>query len=73
MRALLAAAVACVAGAAVLIAIGGSDVVTFLGITLGGVAFVLVLSAVFYWIGRSEDRERAARERGAGAEGPPPV
>jgi hypothetical protein len=36
--------------------------VTFLGISLGGIAFVLVLTAAFYAIGRSEDRERAERE-----------
>lgn len=62
MRWLLIAGVACIVGCAVLIAVGGSSLVTFLGISLGGIAFVLVLSAVFYAIGRSEDRERAERE-----------
>ena len=63
MRWLLVAIVACIAGTAVLLAVGGSDLVTFLAIALGGIAFVLILSAVFYAIGRSEDRERAERER----------
>lgn len=64
LRWLLVATGACIVGCAVLIAVGGSTLVTFLGISLGGVAFVLVLSAVFYVIGRSEDRERAEREAG---------
>lgn len=62
MRWLLVATGACIVGCAALIAVGGSTLVTFLGISLGGIAFVLVLSAVFYAIGRSEDRERAERE-----------
>ena len=68
MRGLLVAIVACIVGCAVLLAVGGSSVVTFFGIALGGIAFVLVLAAVFYAIGRSEDRERAERE--AQAQGP---
>ena len=64
LRWLLIAAAACVAGSAVLIAVDGSNFVTFLGISLGGIAFVLGLAAAFYAIGRSEDRERA--ERGGG-------
>jgi len=66
MRWLLVATGACIIGCAVLIAVGGSSLVTFLGISLGGIAFVLVLSAVFYAIGRSEDRERAERDAAAG-------
>jgi hypothetical protein len=66
MRWLLAAMGACIVGCAVLIAADGSDFVTFVGIALGGIAFVLLLSAVFYAIGRSEDRERAAREHERG-------
>lgn len=65
MRWLLVATGACIIGCAVLIAIGGSSLTTFLGISLGGIAFVLVLSAVFYAIGRSEDRERAERQSAA--------
>jgi hypothetical protein len=66
MRWLLVATGACIVGCAILIAVGGSSLVTFLGISLGGIAFVLVLSAVFYAIGRSEDRERAERDAAAG-------
>jgi len=61
LRGLLIAIGVCVAGCAVLLAVGGSKIVTFIAISLGGIAFVLVLSAVFYAIGRSEDRERAER------------
>jgi hypothetical protein len=64
MRWLLAATIACIAGAAVLLALKGSEIVTAAGIVLGGTAFVLVLSTGFYAIGRSEDRERAARRGG---------
>jgi uncharacterized membrane protein len=63
MRWLLIATGACIVGCIVLIAIRGSSMVTFVGISLGGIAFVLVLTALFYAIGRSEDRERAERER----------
>ena len=62
MRWLIVATVACAAGCALLLALHGSDIVTAAGIVLGGVAFVLVLSIVFYAIGRAEDRERAERE-----------
>jgi hypothetical protein len=62
MRGLLVATVACICGSAVLLALSGSDIVTAAGIVLGGVAFVLVLAAAFYAVGRSEDRERAERE-----------
>ena len=72
MRWLLVAIAACVVASVVLIAVGGSDVVLFLGIALGGTAFVLVLAAAFYAIGRSEDRERAEREAGSGQAPPAP-
>lgn len=62
MRWLLAAALVCIAAGVVLLALSGSKVATAAGIVLGGTAFVLLVSAVFYAIGRSEDRERAARE-----------
>jgi hypothetical protein len=61
IRWLLAATGACIVGCAGLIAAGGSNLTMFLGISLGGIAFVLVLSTVFYAVGRSEDRERAER------------
>ena len=59
MRALLAAIVACIVLAVVVALVSTSKVATFVAITLGGTAFVLVLSAAFYAVGRSEDRERA--------------
>jgi ABC-type transport system involved in cytochrome bd biosynthesis fused ATPase/permease subunit len=62
MRLLVIATIACIAGAVVLLAVKGSEIVTAAGIVLGGTAFVLVLSTIFYAIGRSEDRERAARQ-----------
>ena len=64
MRWLLIAIAVCIAACALLIALAGSNLVTGAGIVLGGTAFVLVLAAVFYAVGRSEDRERAARESG---------
>lgn len=66
-RGLLLATGACILGCGVLIAIGDSSLMTFLGISLGGIAFVLVLSTVFYAVGRSEDRERATRAGSADA------
>ena len=64
MRWLIVAIAACIAGCALLLALQGSQILTAAGIVLGGTAFVLVLAAVFYAVGRSEDRERAARESG---------
>ena len=61
-RWLLVATGACIIGCAGLIALGGSNLTIFLGISLGGIAFVLLLSTVFYAVGRSEDRERAERQ-----------
>jgi hypothetical protein len=68
MRWLVIATVACVLGCAVLLALDGSELLTAMAIALGGIAFVLVLSGGFYAIGRSEDRERAAR--GSGPDNP---
>jgi ABC-type transport system involved in cytochrome bd biosynthesis fused ATPase/permease subunit len=65
MRGLLAATVACIAVAVVVALVTTSDLGTAVAITLGGTAFVLVVSTAFYAVGRSEDRERAreAEER----------
>jgi hypothetical protein len=62
LRWLAVATLACIAGCALLLTLSDSDIVTATGIVLGGVAFVLVLAAAFYAVGRSEDRERAERE-----------
>ncbi len=64
MRGLVAATVVCIAACALLLALQGSKMMTAAAIVLGGTAFVLVLAMVFYAVGRSEDRERAAREGG---------
>jgi hypothetical protein len=40
-----------------------SSTSTGVGLALGGIAAVLVISAVFYVIGRGEDRDRAAAQR----------
>lgn len=64
MRWLLVAIVASIAGCVLLLALASSNLVTAGGIVLGGTAFTLVLAAVFYAVGRSEDRDRAARESG---------
>jgi len=64
VRWLVIATVACIVGCAVLLALNGSELLTAAAIVLGGIAFVLVLAAAFYAVGRSEDRERAARESG---------
>jgi hypothetical protein len=64
MRWLVIATVACILACAVLLALNLSELLTAAAIMLGGIAFVLVLSAGFYAVGRSEDRERAARAGG---------
>lgn len=64
MRWLVIATVVCIAGCALLIAFGGSRLMIAIGIVLGGVAFVFVVSGAFYAVGRSEDRDRAAQARG---------
>jgi NADH:ubiquinone oxidoreductase subunit 6 (subunit J) len=48
------------AGAVLLLLAGGSTVAVVIAITLMGAAAVLVVSLVFYEVGRSEDREREA-------------
>jgi hypothetical protein len=70
MRWLVVAIAVCIAGCAVLLALAGSDAVTFAGIALGGIAFVLVLAAAFYAVGRSEDRARST-DRAARDDRPP--
>jgi hypothetical protein len=43
--------------------IAGSAAGTGAGMALGGIAAVLVISAVFYAVGRGEDRDRARATR----------
>jgi drug/metabolite transporter (DMT)-like permease len=61
MRWLLVATLACIAGCALLLGFASSRLLTAVAIVLGGIAFVLVLCAAYYVVGRSEDRERAQR------------
>jgi hypothetical protein len=53
------------------ITILGSSASTGVGMAIGGIVVVLVISAVFYVIGRGEDRDRArARPTTAPDDGP---
>jgi hypothetical protein len=52
----------------VLAAIAGSAASTGLGMAVGGIAAVLVISAIFYAVGRGEDRDRAQAASEGGAE-----
>lgn len=63
MRALVAATVACIVLAVAVALLTTSDFGTAAAITLGGTAFVLVISTAFYAVGRSEDRARARDEQ----------
>ena len=65
MRTLVAATVACIVLSVVVALVTTSNLGTAVAITLGGTAFVLMVSTAFYAVGRSEDRERAreAEER----------
>jgi hypothetical protein len=47
------------------ITILGSSASTGVGMAIGGIVVVLVISAVFYIIGRGEDRDRAQAGRDA--------
>ena len=64
MRWLFIATVAFIAACVVLVAWSASELMIGAGIVCGGTAFVLVLVISFYAVGRSEDRERAARQSG---------
>lgn len=58
MRGLFGAVAACIVLAIVLGITTSSDFGTAAAITLGGTAFVLLISGAFYAVGRSEDRDR---------------
>ena len=64
-RVLRVAAAVIVVGAVGLVLIGVSDAtaIDIAGIVLVGTALVGAVAAVFYEVGASEDRERAAAER----------
>ena len=50
-------------GIALAAAAGGREVLTAVGTAVAGTGAVVGVSAAFWIIGRSEDREREARER----------
>jgi hypothetical protein len=60
------------AASGLIAAIIGSAASTGVGMALGGIVAVLAVSAIFYAIGRGEDRDRAraTRERPAAVEEP---
>jgi len=57
------AVVALVLVGLILIAVSDSEAVDIVGIVLSGTGLVVAVAAVFYEVGASEDRERAAAER----------
>ena len=63
MRGFVAALVLIVVGIALAAAAGGSEVLTAVGTAVAGTGAVVGVAAAFWVIGRSEDREREARER----------
>ena len=64
LRGLVAATAALVVAAVVVFVATESDAGTAVGSTLLGIAVVCALSALFYLVGRSEDRDRERRPRG---------
>ena len=64
LRGLIAATAVLVVAAVVVFVATESSVGTAIGSTLFGIAVVCALSALFYLVGRSEDRDRERRPRG---------
>ena len=64
LRGLIALSVLLVIAAVVVFVAVDSAVATAIGSTLIGIAVVCALSAVFFVVGRSEDRERERRPGG---------
>ena len=63
MRGFVAALVLIAIGIAIAALAGGSEVLTAVGTAVAGSGAVVGVSAAFWVIGRSEDRERERRER----------
>ena len=61
MRGFVAAFVLIVVGIAIAALAGGSTAVTAVGVAVAGIGSVVRVSAAFWLIGRSEDREREGR------------
>jgi predicted MFS family arabinose efflux permease len=63
MRGFIAALALIAIGIALAAAAGGREVMTAVGTAVAGSGAVVGVAAAFWVIGRSEDREREARER----------
>ncbi len=63
MRGFIAALVLIAIGIALAAAAGGREALTAVGTAVAGCGAVVGVAAAFWVIGRSEDREREARER----------
>ena len=63
MRGFVAALALIVVGITLAAAAGGREVLTAVGTAVAGVGAVVGVSAAFWIIGRSDDREREERER----------
>jgi hypothetical protein len=63
MRGFIAALILIAIGIALAAAAGGREVLTAVGMAVAGCGAVVGVAAAFWVIGRSEDREREARER----------
>jgi hypothetical protein len=63
MRGFIAALVLIAIGIALAAAAGGREVLTAVGTAVAGSGAVVGVASAFWIIGRSEDREREARER----------
>jgi hypothetical protein len=63
MRGFVAALVLIAVGIAIAALAGGSEVLTAVGTAVAGSGAVVGVAAAFWIVGRSEDREREARER----------
>ena len=63
MRGFIAALVLIAIGIALAAAAGGREVLTAVGTAVAGCGAVVGVATAFWVIGRSEDREREARER----------
>ena len=63
MRGFVAALVLIAVGIAIAALAGGSEALTAVGTAVAGSGAVVGVAAAFWVVGRSEDREREARER----------
>jgi predicted MFS family arabinose efflux permease len=63
VRGFVAALVLIAVGIALAAAAGGREVLTAVGTAVAGTGAVVGVAAAFWIVGRSEDREREARER----------